>query len=292
MGAIEKAAAEAAKYFRRECELIAEFDDTVTEISKEQSVLGAAMAENKGGADTHRIVELRNKLAVIESAAEACRLARAAALRTKAAARLTELKDRAAAVRSESKKLDADLAKLLDQVSELQGKPFTMAIFGRGIPGELTPFAEQPRSELLASELGNLERKIVEQENFVVPRDGIIDPTDVEEDAPRAAPLPEHRALSDQLLDHLAAFEGITPPVAAVLGWLESVESEVRRLGGGGAFTRRGRRVYLAWVNGIIDEAKSHQFIPELAAAAGSVTYQTLRSSEVKSAGGLALERL
>jgi len=147
MGAIEKAAAEAAKYFRRECELIAEFDDTVTEISKEQSVLGAAMAENKGGADTHRIVELRNKLAVIESAAEACRLARAAALRTKAAARLTELKDRAAAVRSESKKLDADLAKLLDQVSELQGKPFTMAIFGRGIPGELTPFAGQPRSE-------------------------------------------------------------------------------------------------------------------------------------------------
>ena len=27
--------------------------------------------------------------------------------------------------------------------------------------------------------------------------------------------------------------------MAAVLGWLESVESEVRRLGGGGAFTRR-----------------------------------------------------
>jgi len=30
MGAIEKAAAEAAKYFRREFELIAEFDDAVT----------------------------------------------------------------------------------------------------------------------------------------------------------------------------------------------------------------------------------------------------------------------
>jgi len=81
-----------------------------------------------------------------------------------------------------------------------------------------------------------------------VPRDGIIDPTDVEEDAPRAAPLPEHRALSDQLLDHLAAFEGITPP------WrLSSAGSNPSnpKYGAWVAAARSlagGRRVYLAWV--------------------------------------------
>ncbi len=240
---MEQAAAEILEHGRRELELVRERQTKADALKKVEAQAGVEYLDNQSGGAVDQVLRLQVELAAIGRAMSVCHARRLEAIKRKWAAEGAELREQIAGTQKQIEALQAKTAVHLSALSDLEGVPYSNGILSQ-LPNDLN-WKHVPRSVALEREVRALGDRLEVLERRKIATSGVIDIG------------PDEVTAIEPLLAAVAAHEGETPSVEAVLEWAGAVEQ-------GRAFGELARRYWLVWKEGNIDVSESYTLVPDL----------------------------
>ena len=200
-----------------------------------EAEVGAAMLDAGPDASTvsdERLARVLTELRGCEEAIKAARQRRLEALQAKRAAEIQAVQNRRADLAKEQEALSAKVEKHRKALVDCLDVEITIM---NSSPGRFS------KLQALGLQIGGLDEKTLR----------------LQEPFPDFGTLDVSGAVSiDTLLDAVAAFEGIIPPMASVLEWAKACEPVP-----GETFGDVPRAFHLVWAQGEIDRAQSNIFV-------------------------------
>lgn len=241
LSAVARAAGEVRRFGEKEVELVGKKRLRIHELSEAEQ--GAGLAYLEGGTSSFdQVIRLRAELGVIESALKACRVQRLNAIASKFKVEAQQIRRQAGDKRAELAELEAKTSSLLEQLSALQGAPFTAA--------------GTSKSETLQNEIAGLERRARELESKTIPSAGVVDLQEI--------------TSSEQFTIAVLCFEAEGPTAEEIEGWMNACQAVALHRRGGAEFADRPRRCRLIWSDRKIDLSQSYVFVPSLSPIKGT----------------------
>jgi hypothetical protein len=238
---VKEAAAEILEHGRRELELVLDREARADALKKVEAQAGVEYLDNQSGGAVDQVLRLQVELATIGRAMSVCHARRLEAIKRKWAAEASELREQIAGKQKEIEALQAKTAVHLGALSDLEGVPYSDEIL-RQQPNDLD-WRHVPRSVGLEREAAALRDRLEVLERRKVATSGVIDIDEV--------------TGIEALSAAVAAHEGETPGIEAVLDWCAACER-------GTSFGELARRYRLVWKEGNIDVSESYTLIPDL----------------------------
>jgi hypothetical protein len=253
---VEEASEQILRLGKREADLLHERQAKADQLRKSEAQAGVEYLDGQSAGTVDLILKLQAELASIGRAMSVCHTRRLEAIKRKFEADTEELRKQLAEKQGQLTVLEERSREFLYKLAELQDVPIygteILRVQGDG-QGGIYPC----RSAALEADILRLQERIFAAERRQVPTSGVIDVDGVIGIEP--------------LLAALAAYEGETPSVEAVLDWAANVE---RR--SGQQFENLQRRTYFVWkAGGEIDCAGSYVQVPALMKTREGVTFGT-----------------
>ncbi|HEY1160982.1 MAG TPA: hypothetical protein VGE83_10150 [Terracidiphilus sp.] len=240
---VEQAAAEIAQFGRRELELVLDRQAKAGQMKEAEERAGAEYLDGQSGGAVDKVLKLQLELAAIGRAGDLCHARRLAAITRKWSAEASELREQIAGKQEQIEALQAKTAVHLAALSDLEGVPYSNEIL-RSQPNDLN-WKHVPRSVALERGARALGDRLEVLERRKIATSGVIDIG------------PDEVTGIEALLAAVAAHEGETPGIEAVLDWCAACER-------GTSFGELARRYRLAWKEGTIDVCESYTLVPDL----------------------------
>jgi hypothetical protein len=244
---------ELEKLAAMEIELTAKKSNAVAALGSARTAAGLAAVDGDAESEIAEVVRYRAQADAAETAIGLIRERRGAAITAEYQERARQLRESATGKRRELSALESKTARLLAELSKLEGISYSSDLLEAQAPPEgIIPgftYCLVPRSAILRSEIADTERKAVELESTAVPAAGTLQAEDITTDA--------------EVITRVLLHASHGPSAAAIQLWLERCANNAALPGR--SFGMLSRQVRLFWRNGLIDVEQSYIFIPSLA---------------------------
>jgi hypothetical protein len=237
-----------------EAELERKRSGALAALSQAEEEAGRAFLDGQGEASVDNVLRRRVEVEAIDRAIGAIRRQRPTVLKERAQEEARTARVAAEAKRGELDSIERKKAKLLQQLSEIEGAPGVFVSIAEGFP------VPEIRSQTLTREIGNLQQRAADLNSRNAPDAGCFDSEDV-------AVLAD-----DSVIMAVLKIPAIGPSATDVRAWLAAVEGQVPA-----GRVERGvcetipRRVRVEWRGGRIDGERSYIFYPELSSPLMSI---------------------
>jgi hypothetical protein len=241
-GPVEAAKAEILRLAQVEIELFQDRTNKTAQLAEGERTAGDAYLDGAGNEAIAALTQLKTAIEVLERGIDAAHARRAEAITRKFRLEAQEFQRQAREKQGELDELESQSGKLLKKLGELENVPYTSSIL-LAEPSGAGYWV--PRSQVLRTEIQDLEQRAKALDGKEVPRSGLVD---IEVTDTR------------QLIAGTLAEEVVTPSVQEIVAWAQEVEETAQKTTNSPVGNRR-RRTRLLWRNGAIDRAQSTMLV-------------------------------
>lgn len=235
---------------QREIEILEQKNRAAQALASAEQAAAAALVDGDGSKEIEAVARLRAEIAAAENAITLLRARRAEVIGAANRAEAAKLRQRAGAKQQELDGLRAKTAKLLAEISKLEGVEYDVHILElqAATPLGIGAGCAQTRSDSLRGEILALESRATELESAAVPEFGNISLDGVTDNAEVVRAILQHPSAG--------------PSSQAVAGWLTACANHPTVPSR--TFGNMPRNIRITWRDGQIDGDNSSVFVPAL----------------------------